>query len=451
MVLANNLQVLLLKENSMDYKNIMQKNIDYIEENLKSEVSAKELAQMAGFSLFHYYRLFQSEVGIPVMQYILRRKLCNAIYEISLGSKMIEVALSYGFDTHSGFFKAFKREYDCSPTEYLKNYKVVTPHRINLMQKENIMITDKKIKERLKNWNLLEPIDLKNIYYESNGSKSDTSWIVNNDFIIKIGTNISGLKQHIALSKALDESGFEVAIPILTKDKKEYIVEDDLYFCLTNRIQGEVIKSSEIYEGEYEFKAISIGEAIGRLHLVLQKKDSEIICNDQNLYETVSEWAIPISEKRISLNNKFYEDFKGNFKKLYPKLIRHAIHRDLNPNNIIIKDGKLRGFIDFELSERNVRIFDPCYAATAILSESFDINNTDRLDKWIIILKNIIKGYDSICKLTNEEKKSIPYVIYSIQMIFIAYLSDIDKLQELSKINHEMFKWLVSKKEDIKI
>jgi AraC-like DNA-binding protein len=38
---------------------------------------------------------------------------------------MIDVALSYGFETHSGFFKAFKRELDCSPTQYLKKYKVV--------------------------------------------------------------------------------------------------------------------------------------------------------------------------------------------------------------------------------------------------------------------------------------------------------------------------------------
>ena len=48
---------------------IIQKSIDYIEENLKSDITAKELSEMAGFSVFHYYRLFQSAVGLPVMQY----------------------------------------------------------------------------------------------------------------------------------------------------------------------------------------------------------------------------------------------------------------------------------------------------------------------------------------------------------------------------------------------
>ena len=45
---------------------IIQKSIDYIEDNLKTDITAKELSEMAGFSIFHYYRLFQSAVGMPV-------------------------------------------------------------------------------------------------------------------------------------------------------------------------------------------------------------------------------------------------------------------------------------------------------------------------------------------------------------------------------------------------
>lgn len=44
-----------------------------------------------------------------------------------------------------------------------------------------------------------------------------------------------------------------------------------------------------------------------------------------------------------------------------------------------MKDGRIVGFIDFELSERNIRIFDPCYASTANLSESFDENDFHKL------------------------------------------------------------------------
>ena len=80
---------------------IIQNSIDYIEENLKTEIAAQELADKANFSLFYYYRLFQTAVGMPIMQYIVRRKLLHAIYEISHGNKMIDIAMSYGFDTYA--------------------------------------------------------------------------------------------------------------------------------------------------------------------------------------------------------------------------------------------------------------------------------------------------------------------------------------------------------------
>lgn len=73
----------------MNYLDILQDSIDYIEDNLKSEISAEELSKKAGFSIFHYYHLFQKGIGIPVNQYILKRKLHSAIYEISLGKKSI--------------------------------------------------------------------------------------------------------------------------------------------------------------------------------------------------------------------------------------------------------------------------------------------------------------------------------------------------------------------------
>ena len=93
----------------MDRKAI-QRILDYIEDNLKAEISVEELSDLAGFSLFHFYRLFQSAVGMPVMQYITRRRLLHGIHEISLGHKKIDVALSYGYETYAGFYKSFVRE-----------------------------------------------------------------------------------------------------------------------------------------------------------------------------------------------------------------------------------------------------------------------------------------------------------------------------------------------------
>lgn len=432
----------------MNYLDIMQNSIDYIEENLKSELTADELSKNAGFSLFHYYHLFQNVVGIPLMQYISKRKLYNAIYEISCGQKITDTALIYGFETHAGFFKAFKREFSCSPTEYLKkHHRIVKPYKINLYEEEYIMVTDKKLKEVLTHWKLKEPIEIKNLYYEASGNKSDHVWIINDNFILKISTNIQNLKHHIALSKALRKAGLETTVPVPTTDKNDYFMDDQLYFCLTNKIKGECIKTSEMYDGDYKAKARYLGEIIGQLHLILRKEDRELICNEPNLYENTKNWAIPEIKKYMTLPNAFYDDYLENFKMLYVKLPKHIIHRDPNPGNIIMKDGRLIGFIDFELSERNIRIFDPCYASVSILSESFNEKDKDKLEKWLAIFQNIISGYDSVCKLSDDEKQAIPYAIYSIQMMCVAAFNNLDKFKELSKINQKMLFWLIDNSE----
>ena len=429
----------------MENIEIIQNSIDYIEENLKSELTVEELADNSGFSLFHYYRIFQSEVGMPVMQYILLRKLKNAIYEISCGKKAIDIALDYGFETYAGFFKAFKREFGVAPTQYLKKHTVKKPHKVILKQEEHIMISHKKIRKILTNWNLTDASIL-DIYHEGSGIKLENAWYINENLVFKADKSLIRLKNHIKISKALSKAGFDAAAPMKTCSGNDYVIDGDIYFCLANRLQGEGIKSDNCYKGNFETKMQYLGETIGQLHLILKKFDEEILLDEPSLYETIKNWAIPEIKKYMTFPNSFYDDYLETFGRLYPDLPRHIIHRDPNPSNIIMRDGKITGFIDFELSERNIRIFDPCYASTAILSESFDKNDFHKLQKWIIIYKNIIDGYDSICKLSHKEKQAIPYVIFSIQMICVAYFSNMDKYAELAEVNQKMLKWLYDNK-----
>ena len=167
----------------MENIDIIQKSIDYIEENLKNELNAEVLAKRAAFSVFYYYRVFQSMTGLPVMQYIQKRKLLHAIYEMEMGSPMFIVEADYGYETHSGFYKAFKKEFGCSPTKYFNLHKPKKPFKINLRQEEYIMITHKKLKEVLKNWDIDEPISIEDIYY-SNEERATNCWKINKKFII---------------------------------------------------------------------------------------------------------------------------------------------------------------------------------------------------------------------------------------------------------------------------
>ncbi len=74
-------------------------------------------------------------------------------------------------------------------------------------------------------------------------------------------------------------------------------------------------------------------------------------------------------------------------------------------SNVIFKDDKLEGFIDFEILENNVKIFDLCYCCTSVLSELF---SDERLrEKWLHIVSKVFEGYYKQNDLTKEELKAI--------------------------------------------
>lgn len=208
--------------------------------------------------------------------------------------------------------------------------------------------------------------------------------------------------------------------------------------------------AEERYRGNRIEIGNKYGKAIAELHQVLEAEVDNIEVNDNNVYNTVMNWALPETKRimkqwGVPLPNEFFEDYALVFKEPYLKLPRHIIHRDANPSNIIFNNGEVSGFVDFEISEKNIRIFDPCYCATGILSEAELVDG--RFEKWAELLAGIIQGYDSICSLTKEEKKAIPYVIYSIQMIFIAWLGDNEQYKNLAMNNRNILLWIWENKD----
>lgn len=90
--------------------------LDYIEAHLEEKLTNKQLADIAGYSEYHFLQLFKAHTGETVMEYTCRRRLFRAMDEISAGSRIIDVALRYGFESHSAFSRAFKREFGLSPS-----------------------------------------------------------------------------------------------------------------------------------------------------------------------------------------------------------------------------------------------------------------------------------------------------------------------------------------------
>lgn len=88
----------------------------FIENHLEEKILLNDIAAMFGYSEYHFSRIFTDNVGISVMEYVKRRRLVRAAQDIMDGMSIIEAAFKYSYDSHSGFTKAFKKEFGYSPS-----------------------------------------------------------------------------------------------------------------------------------------------------------------------------------------------------------------------------------------------------------------------------------------------------------------------------------------------
>jgi len=431
------LQVLNYERRGLVVKSIIQKSINYIDKNVKTNISVNELCNRAGYSYEYYCRLFKQYVGFSPAEFITRRKLIYAVFEMSQGKSKTAVAFDFGYDTYAGFYKAFKREYNCSPSEFIKNHKSCKPYKINILQEEHIMVSKEKIKSILKQWDIND-FEIRNIINENTGRQSDNAYYIGDDYVIKFTANLGYIMNSININKSLSNTDIKTAQIVKTISNDDYIQDGELYYMLTKRILGKQLSCDEIFNDTSI--AVEIGKNIAKLHIALSNFDASNY-EIKNLYEEALT-AIPYVQNKCNLSGDFISRYKQEFGDIYNSLPKQVIHRDINPSNMLFDNGDFKGFVDFDLSEVNIRIFDICYPATAILSESFS-EETD-IAKWKEILNNIIAGYDSISTLSDEEKSAIPYVIYSIQIICINYFSKFEKFQELTDTNIQIFKWLMT-------
>ena len=113
-----------------DKKEMQPKNINklvnitnYIDAHRGEDMTVDQLAEMAGFSKFHFERLFKSCMGVSCYQYITKRRILLA-QELLSDTRLtvMDVALQSGFFSLSTFNRVFKDMNGCSPSEFRKLY-----------------------------------------------------------------------------------------------------------------------------------------------------------------------------------------------------------------------------------------------------------------------------------------------------------------------------------------
>ena len=102
-----------------DYHRRMLLVLLYIQQHLDRPLDLAELAGVAGFSEFHFHRMFRGMMGESVQAHLRRLRLEKAAQRLrDSDESVIRIALGSGFESHAAFSRAFKKQTGCSPSDW---------------------------------------------------------------------------------------------------------------------------------------------------------------------------------------------------------------------------------------------------------------------------------------------------------------------------------------------
>jgi len=101
----------------MEWVERLNQSVRYIEEHLAEEIDYAQLGRIACCSTYHYQRMFTYLAGIPLAEYIRRRRMSLAAVDLQGGGmKIVDVAEKYGYRSPTAFNRAFQAFHGVAPS-----------------------------------------------------------------------------------------------------------------------------------------------------------------------------------------------------------------------------------------------------------------------------------------------------------------------------------------------
>jgi len=420
----------------------IKSSLEYIEQNLKADITTEELAEMANYSAGHFCRLFAQSMDSTVASYILKRRLDHALAEISSGRKAIGVVLEYGFDTYAGFYKAFVKMYGCSPKKYLKIYNKT---EVFFMQ------SVKDIQAMLVNWDIPGGLTIEDVTHTEWQTKEKSewkTWRVGDDHYLKTNER-SKMIRNIKIANALFKQGLSSEfLPVKTKQGEDYLDGENI-FLLTRKmgeplnlrpLTDEEIRQLENNESRRKY-GFGLGQAIAKLHKALKSVQSDVKPYEGDLYEQGAKAIPKVRTLGMGIGDDFFNDYIENFGRLYAKLPKQLIHGNLCGDTAVYENGEVLGFKGFETYNLSFpRIYDITWGAG-------EINTQPDIEEYLNTLTEMLKGYDSVSPLTAEEKQSIYYVLCATYLKGYGYYTESTETFDLMARGNRAMVYLVNNKD----
>ncbi len=200
------------------------------------------------------------------------------------------------------------------------------------------------------------------------------------------------------LMDILSRSKISCPKPLKTNNKNYLIKLKKKSACIVSFLEGKDKKLLKTID------CLKIGKSIARMHLItkkikLNRKNSMGINNLEPLLKSIKFRSKKKSNLKIFLKNNL-KNIRKNWPKKLPKGI---IHGDLFIDNIFFKKNKLSGIIDFYFAANDYFMYEIAICINALC---FD----NKKKKFVMNkqkIKSLIKGYESIKKISLKEKNSL--------------------------------------------
>ena len=89
--------------------------VDYIDGHLTEEIAVDDLAVSLGMTEYHLRRMFSSLAGMPLSEYVRRRRMTVAATEVLDGGELLAIAVRYGYSSTEAFSRAFRSVHGAGP------------------------------------------------------------------------------------------------------------------------------------------------------------------------------------------------------------------------------------------------------------------------------------------------------------------------------------------------
>ncbi|MGN6501381.1 MAG: AraC family transcriptional regulator [Pseudolysinimonas sp.] len=96
---------------------VLNRVVDAVEEHLTDDLDITALARDLGTTEYHLRRMFSSLAGMPLSEYVRRRRMTVAAGEVVGGGELLEIAVRFGYGSTEAFGRAFRAVHGTSPAD----------------------------------------------------------------------------------------------------------------------------------------------------------------------------------------------------------------------------------------------------------------------------------------------------------------------------------------------